>query len=233
MAPAPPPPPPPPPPLCLPFRSKKPKRVTTLAHSEKGSYSYHSHGSSFPDSRNNSNYDLRRQDSYSPTATLNSKTSLAKSPITEDSESYSYDIPLPVKEPTPVKSKRSDSKKWGYGWGAGKEKEREAEKYSAANMVRKDSGGSTSSSSPESPSGKTPPPGYPDRPNVSRQSSSRSNGSRSTTRPGFHGNDSSSTLVGSALDRKINDVESVREKIDTGPRLEDLRNQMVKDNIDY
>jgi len=230
MAPAPPPPPPPPPPLCLPFRSKKPKRVTTLAQSEKGSYTYHSYTSS-PDSRNDSNYDLRRQDSYSPTATLNSKTSLARSgPITEDSESY--DIPLPVKEPSPVKSKRSDSKKWGYGWGAGKEKEREAEKYSAANMVRKDSGGSTSSSSIESPGGKTPPPGYPDRPNVSRQSS-RSNGSRSTTRPGIHGNDSSSTLVGSAFERKVNDVESVREKIDTGPRLEDLRNQMVKDNIDY
>jgi Xaa-Pro aminopeptidase len=227
MAPAPPPPPPPPPPLCLPFRSKKPKRVTALAQSEKGSYSHHSYGS-FPDSRNVSNYDLRRQDSYSPTATLNSKTSFAKT-ISEDSESY--DVPLPVKEPSPVTPKRNDSKKWGYGWGVGKEKEREAEKYSAANMTRRDSGGSTDSA--ESLGGKTPPPGYPDRPNVSRRESSRSNGSRSTPRPGFHGNDSSSTLVGSALERKVNDVESVREKVDSGPRLEDLRKQMAKDNLDY
>jgi len=229
MAPAPPPPPPPPPPpFCLPFRGKKPKRVTTLAQSEKGSYGHNSYGS-FPDSRNSSESDLRH-DSYSPTATLNSKTSLAKSGvITEDSESYI--IPLPVKEPSPTTPRRSDSKKWGYGWGAGKEKEREAEKYSAANMVRKDSGGSTSSA--ETLGGKTPPPVYPDRPNVSRQSSSRSNGPRVAIRPGIHGNESSSTLVGSALDRKINDVESVKEKPDTGPRLEDLRKQMAKDNLDY
>ena len=227
MSPAPPPPPPPPPPpFCIPFRGKKPKRVTTLAQSEKGSHGHNSYGS-FPESRNSSDYDLRRQDSYSPTATVNSKTSLTKSGIiSEDSENYS--IALPVKEPTP---KRSDSKKWGYGWGAGKEKEREAEKYSAASMVRKDSGGSSSSA--ETLGGKTPPPVYPDRPSVSRQSSSRTNGSRSATRPGFHGNDSSSTLVGSALERKINDVESVREKPDTGPRLQDLRSQMAKDNLDY
>jgi len=227
MAPAPPPPPPPPPPLCLPFRSKKPKRVTTLAQSEKGSYGHNSYGS-FPDSRNDSNYDLRRQDSYSPTATVNSKTSFTKSGlISEDSESY--DVPLPVKEPSPSTPKRGDSKKWGYGWGVGKEKE--TEKHSASSMVRKDSGGSTSSG--DSPGGKTPPLGSPDRPNVSRQSSSRSNGPRFTPRPGIHGNDSSSTLVGSALERKINDVESVREKIDTSPRLEDLRKQMAKDNLDY
>jgi Xaa-Pro aminopeptidase len=230
MSPAPPPPPPPPPPpFCLPFRGKKPKRVTTLAHSEKGSYSHNSYGS-FPDSRNGSNYDLRRQDSYSPTATVNTKTSISKSAfISEDSDSY--DAPLPVKEPSPSTPKRNDSKKWGYGWGVGKEKEREAEKHSAANMVRKDSGGSSSSA--ETLAGKTPSPGHPDRPNVSRQASSRSNNSRSVNRPGFHGNDSSSTLVGSALERKINDVDSVREKPDTGPRLEDLRKQMAKDNLDY
>lgn len=226
MAPAPPPPPPPPPPLCLPFRSKKPKRVTTLAHSEKGSYGHQSYGS-FPDSRNGSNSDLR-QGSLSPTSTINSKTSFAKSGIiSEDSESY--DIPLPIKEPSPVTTRRSDSKKWGYGWGVGKEKE--VDKYSASSMVRKDSAGSSSST--DSLGGKTPSPVYPDRATVSRQASSRTNGSRTTVRPGLHGNDSSSTLVGSALDRKINDVESVREKVDTGSRLDDLRKQMVKDNLDY
>ena len=109
-------------------------------------------------------------------------------------------------------------------------KEKDAGKHSAENMVRKDSGGSTSSG--ETLSARTPPPSSPDRPNVSRQSS-RSNGARSASRPGLHGNDSSSTLVGSALERKINDVESVRERVDTGPRLEDLRKQMAKDNLDY
>ena len=223
----PPPPPPPPPPICLPFRSKKPKRVTTLAQSEKGSYSHHSYGS-FPDSRNGLNYDLRQQDSYSPTSTFNSKTSLAKSGvISEDSESYN--VPLPVKKPSPATPRRFDSKKWGYEWGAGKEKD--AEKYSAASMVRKDSAGSSFST--DSLGGRTSPPGSPDRANVYRRVSSGSGGSRSTARPGIYGNDSSSTLVGSALERKINDVESVREKVDSGPRLDDLRKQMAKDNLDY
>lgn len=230
MAPAPPPPPPPPPPLCLPFRSKKPKRVTTLAQSEKGSYGHNSYGS-LPDSPNASNYDPSHHDSFSPTATVTSKTSFPRAGlISEDSESY--DVPLPIKEPSPTKSKRSDSKRWGYGWGASREKERDLEKHSATSMVRKDSGGSNSSG--ETNGGKTSPASsHPDRPNVSRQSSSRSNVSRPSPRTGFHGNDSSSTLVGSALERKINDVESVREKIDTSPRLDDLRKQMAKDNLDY
>ena len=98
-------------------------------------------------------------------------------------------------------------------------------------MVRKDSAGSSSST--DSLGGRTPSPGSPDRANVSRQVSSRSNGSRSMARPGIYGNDSSSTLVGSALERKVNDVESVREKVDSGPRLDDLRKQMAKDNLDY
>jgi Xaa-Pro aminopeptidase len=98
-------------------------------------------------------------------------------------------------------------------------------------MIRKDSAGSSSST--DSLGAKTPPLGSPDRPNVSRQVSSRSNVSRSMNRPGLYGNDSSSTLVGSALERKINDVESVREKVDTAPRLDDLRKQMAKDNLDY
>ena len=124
---------------------------------------------------------------------------------------------------------RSESKKWGYGWGVGKEKD--LDKYSASSIVRRDSGGSTSSG--ETLSTKPPSPRSPDRPNVSRQLSSRSNATKHSPRPGIHGNDSSSTLVSSALKRKINDVESVREKVDTGSRLEDLRKQMAKDNLDY
>ncbi|KAF9645429.1 Creatinase aminopeptidase [Thelephora ganbajun] len=221
-------PPPPPPPPCLPFCSKKPTRVTTLTQLKKASYSHHSYGS-FPDSRNDLNYDIGRQDSYSPTATLNPKTVLAKSSvISEDSEPY--DVPFPIKDPFPVKPKRGDPRKWGYGWGVGKRKEKEAEKYSAAIITKNDSGSSTSSA--ETLGRRTPLPGYPDRPNVSPQSFSRPNGSRLPTRPGVHGNNSS-TLVGSALERKINDVEFAREKIDTGPRLKDLRKHVAKEDLDY
>ncbi|KAJ7803763.1 aminopeptidase-P [Mycena olivaceomarginata] len=46
-------------------------------------------------------------------------------------------------------------------------------------------------------------------------------------------NDSNSTLVGSALERKINDVEPSLERPDTGPRLDVLRDLMQKDTLDY
>jgi Xaa-Pro aminopeptidase len=52
-------------------------------------------------------------------------------------------------------------------------------------------------------------------------------------RPTLNSNDSSATLVGSALERKINDVESFRERVDTGPRLAALRQHMEKDKLDY
>lgn len=184
MAPAPPPPPPPPPPFCVPFRSKKPKRVTTLAASEKGSNTGSIPSSILPSSRKGS----RTTFNSSSTATLPNR-------ISEDSESYDV-----------------------VTWGAGKKK------GPPGVMAREFSSGSSSSADP---------PGGQTGSSISRQSSSRSNGSRSTTRPGIHGNDSSSTLVGSALERKINDVESVKEKPDTGPRLTDLRSQMKKVNIHY
>jgi Xaa-Pro aminopeptidase len=163
---------------------------------------------------------------YSSTDTLNTVNSKSYEKFGNNSEdTESYNVPLPVKEPSP-----KDPKKQGYGWGRAREKESEAEKHSAQSMTRKDSSGSSSS---DSPTGRTPPPGSSDRPNVSRQSSSRSNGPRFAARPGIHGNDSSSTLVGSAYERKINDVESVKERVDTAPRLEDLRKHMSKDNLDY
>jgi Xaa-Pro aminopeptidase len=46
-------------------------------------------------------------------------------------------------------------------------------------------------------------------------------------------NDSSSTLVGSALERKMNDVDSGREVYDTTERLEELRKLMQKESLDY
>ncbi len=68
----------------------------------------------------------------------------------------------------------------------------------------------------------------------------RSGGSRSTApkpRPPILGalehHDSTSTLVGSAVERKINDHESIRSKADTTERLEEMRRLMAKDNLDY
>lgn len=52
-------------------------------------------------------------------------------------------------------------------------------------------------------------------------------------RPPFSPADSQSTLVGSALDRKINEVSEQKEKVDTRERLEELRAKMAKDNLDY
>lgn len=64
--------------------------------------------------------------------------------------------------------------------------------------------------------------------------------SRSTApkpRPPILGNldhhDSTSTLVGSALERKVNDQDSIRTKADTTERLEEMRRLMTKDNLDY
>lgn len=77
---------------------------------------------------------------------------------------------------------------------------------------------------------------------VSSQSrtSQRSTGARASAGSGTRGrqtplvrNDSNSTLVGSALDRKINDVEPSLEKADTAPRLDALRELMQKDELDY
>ncbi|KAG6819956.1 hypothetical protein H0H93_007095, partial [Arthromyces matolae] len=52
-------------------------------------------------------------------------------------------------------------------------------------------------------------------------------------RPPLHASDSSSTLVGSALERKINEVDSIREDVDTTERLEDLRRHMATHKLDY
>ncbi|KAG6895822.1 hypothetical protein C0992_012293 [Termitomyces sp. T32_za158] len=54
-----------------------------------------------------------------------------------------------------------------------------------------------------------------------------------TTPKPRHENDSSSTLVGSALERKMNEVDSVRYSGDTTDRLEDLRRHMEKQKLDY
>ncbi|KAG5640801.1 hypothetical protein DXG03_006965 [Asterophora parasitica] len=52
-------------------------------------------------------------------------------------------------------------------------------------------------------------------------------------RPLIYANDSSSTLVGSALERKMAEVDSIRGDGDTTERLEDLRRNMATHNLDY
>ncbi|KAG6864959.1 hypothetical protein C0991_005908 [Blastosporella zonata] len=52
-------------------------------------------------------------------------------------------------------------------------------------------------------------------------------------RPPLYANDSSSTLVGSALERKMNEVDSVRDYADTKEKLEDLRRNMTMHKLDY
>lgn len=77
-------------------------------------------------------------------------------------------------------------------------------------------------------------------PTSSRNNTVKSNATKSSNRtaqpalrPGLYPSDSSSTLVGSALERKVNDVPSVRERLDTGDRLEAIRELMKKHNLDY
>lgn len=52
-------------------------------------------------------------------------------------------------------------------------------------------------------------------------------------RPPFRATDSSDTLIGSALERKMSDDEPAKPRIDSTQRLEDLRREMLKDDLDY
>ena len=52
-------------------------------------------------------------------------------------------------------------------------------------------------------------------------------------RPPFYSNDSSNILVGSAYERKINDVEPIKERIDTADKPEEIKKLMAKDKLDY
>lgn len=229
MAP-PPPPPPPPPPMCLPFSNKSRFREASplvRSNSEKSetlsnNLDYRSRRSYSSEDRNSNrshhSNGLVRSGSYSTTRTLSDPAK-----IEFESDTQSYDIPPRPKNnekvsplpSIPNKSSlvRNDSKKstkWGYGWGVGRVKEKERELLERSPSV----------------SSERSPPQY----NSPTRSSSRSSGSK---RPGIFSNDSSSTLVGSALERKMGDVESIKERVDTTDRLEQIRRLMMKDGLDY
>ncbi|KAH8107636.1 Creatinase aminopeptidase [Cristinia sonorae] len=158
------------------------------------------------------------------------------------------------------KSAGGGSKRWGYGWGAGKkEKEKEREREMAQDLSRQNTqstrpplyqsparSNSQRTQTSESINYINPLPphmanaarsGEPSRSNTFRsQNSGNSNNTASTSRtrrPHLYPSDSSSTLVGSALERKVNDVDTFAGRPDTGERLEALRELMKKDSLDY
>lgn len=153
-------------------------------------------------------------------------------------------------------------RKWtyGYGWGVGKKEkdrererelqmQRETEKEDSLNLTRntsqesrpplyqspRGSGSKHSKNSSEATRYVNPLPPQT-TPTNSRSNTFRSNmtsGKSNGRRPGLHSNESSSTLVGSLLERKINDLDVIPERADTTGRLEALRDLMKKDNLDY
>lgn len=113
------------------------------------------------------------------------------------------------------------SAKWGYGWGQGKpNKDREREKDAV--LDRKDS---------MDPLPR--PPLYSSDSRSSKKTNATAVSKRSASRPNLWATDSQSTLVGSAFERKLNDLEVPKEKVDTSDRLSDLRRLMAKDTLDY
>ena len=76
------------------------------------------------------------------------------------------------------------------------------------------------------------PPPNPQRSNTHRSHTTRGSG-RSGARPTLYPSESASTLVGSALERKVRDDDPISERQDTGSRLEALRDLMRTQQLDY
>jgi Xaa-Pro aminopeptidase len=240
----PPPPPPPPPPLCFPFNRKKSK-----GKDEKDGDSHLTRSSTMKSDISRDSHiaaRLVRSGSYSPTATVLSQADK----LTFDTDSETYEIP-PLDKHSRPKLTRSNTQtgtkkslassqqsqgrslgKWGYGWGIGKVKAgavKEKESHGEKDLPHR----------PDSLASETRPPLYEPPTRQSSKSSKTTQSSSATARPSSSRRptllpkDSTSTLVGSALERKMNDGESIKERPDTALRLEELRKLMQKDNLDY
>jgi Xaa-Pro aminopeptidase len=236
MSPPPPPPPPPPPLACFPF-GRRPRPHDDRSSILSGSGSEYSQIHAVP---------LVRTGSYSPAATLTEKLTFVT-----DSESYSvppFGKPPVDKRPvdkrpraklvrssTQTGPKRSDTRtsakssvKWGYGWGVGKAKELELEREQEKEPPSPDS-------ISESPAPKYEPPKRQSAKSSGSPRASiltKSTGRRSSLDP----NKSTSTLVGTALERKINEINAVdplHEHQDISYRLDDLRTLMQRYDLDY
>jgi len=157
-------------------------------------------------------------------------------------------------------TKQSTASKWGYGWGVGKVKDNEKELVRQESMeplprppLHHSNTRSSNKSKQSHQSSQSHQSNQSNQSNQSKQSiqsnqSNQTNGSNQTKgsggskasgskkspiRPPFWPNDSQSTLVGSALERKVADVESIKERVDTSDRLDEMRKLMAKDNLDY
>ncbi|RPD54446.1 Creatinase/aminopeptidase [Lentinus tigrinus ALCF2SS1-7] len=76
-----------------------------------------------------------------------------------------------------------------------------------------------------------PPPAPPKRSDTYKSNATKTSGR--SARPTLYPSESSSTLIGSALERKIHDEDPVTERQDTGSRLEALRDLMRQHGLDY
>ncbi|KAJ2932269.1 hypothetical protein H1R20_g4809, partial [Candolleomyces eurysporus] len=246
----PPPPPPPPPPICFPFSNKKPRRRLSWSSSDR----------SVPHRSDIVRRPSFAQDAYPAGGAAESITFHSDSEMYDEVPEM---FPGPSKESkgkglvrgnTMTGTKKSTaSSRWAWTGRKDKEKELPApqdddddedDMYEPHHHhdqpplqiyrgpVRRDSKSSHASRSTQKSQDSQ-------RTVTSQQSRSthhRSNSSRSTApkpRPPLMAQDSTSTLVGSAFERKINDRGSIREKPDTTERLDELRKLMGKDNLDY
>lgn len=248
-----PPPPPPPPPLCFNLPgSKKVNRRLSWSSADKSMASYRG-----------DHLDKQSSFSSTPTAGARpeSITFHSDSEKYDDVPDAMPDFTSIHKSPGKSKLARGNtitgtkkstaSSRWGYGWGVGKREkdfgdgdEQEQEDESPLPVyhngpVRRDSKSSQNSRSTQrtQDSNRTQSSSAT-KTSFQTRDTHRSNGSRSTApkpRPPLlhHAHDSTSTLVGSAYERKINDVESIKEKPDTTERLDQLRELMAKDTLDY
>ena len=78
-----------------------------------------------------------------------------------------------------------------------------------------------------------PPPSHPKRSDTYKSNTTKASGRSAGSRPALYPSESSSTLVGSALERKIRDEDPIPERPDTTSRLDSLRNHMRVQNLDY
>lgn len=132
--------------------------------------------------------------------------------------------PRSSREEPPLAPTRSNTQRSGGSGRTGQSGRTGGSGRSGGSSRTAGSGGSTSYSASASPR------------SLQQQIMERSsNQSRSTPprRPQLSPTDSQSTLVGSALDRKINDLEEPQERVDTTERISELRAFMAKDNLDY
>ncbi|KAK2464776.1 hypothetical protein APHAL10511_003194 [Amanita phalloides] len=250
-------PPPPPPPICLPFIGKKKQRrlsgsSLTDNGDEKGSTD-----------KTALMGQIVRRGSYSPRSTLSTPApSLAfhsDSEPYDDAYSTLPEVyhdkkgkPKLTRSNTMMGTKTS---KVGYGWGLGrKQKEVEAE----LEMRRSESPSQTPLPVYQPP--RSPPVRSDSRVTQSSKSSRRTQDSQRTQstqrtyasrhtkdtyqtsasgstvpkpRPPMLSSDSVDTLVGSGLVRKQTYVDPPQEKVDTTERLEALRKEMTKHDLDW